>query len=330
MTDFEELRGALGDDFKPASEAKTERVSTGNYALDRALGGGMAYGAMVVLHGSEGSGKTSVALSTVANAQAEGKTCIWFDTENGFDPEWAERHGVDTDELLIQRNRASAKIFDSAIKALKAGVDLMVFDSINGMIPRGHMDGDSDEVKGMTESTRLGSLASDMSEGLPKLFYYNDDNRCLMLFISQERNKNYGTHWAPGPSGGKSTDYFNGQQIRLLAGTGKKAFIKKKVKSGDKLVEKKVGRHVTYRIMKNRYGPPFRGGNFDFYFDGDFIGPDNAGAVLDAAVEQGVINKAGAWYKYQDDVIAQGRENAADTLREDVELLEEIKGQLDG
>lgn len=322
MSDFDDLRAELGEEFITAEDFEQEMIPTGNLRLDNALNGGLATGQISLLYGTSGSGKTSVALSTVANAQERGKTCVWFDAEKGFDKAWARKHGVDTGKLLVQRNASLARVFDNTVKALKQDVGVIVIDSVNALVPGGHM-ADDEETKRMNESHRLGSLAADMSTAVPRLVYYL--NNTLVILISQIRQQNKGTFWTGGFSGGNAVDFYPGQRVKFWAGTGEKALKTGKVFKGDKVIEKTIGRTVTYSVEKNRYGPPFVSGHYDFYFDGEFIGPDNIGSIVDDAVERGVIKKAGAWFKFDGEVVAQGRDNTVDAVRNDPEFRERLE-----
>jgi recombination protein RecA len=280
-------------------------ISTGALSLDLALGGrGLPRGRITEIFGPESSGKTTVALHTIANAQRQGGVAAFIDAEHALDPSWAKRLGVDLEGLLVSQpsnGEEALKIAEMLVKS--NAVDIIVIDSVAALVPRA-------EVEGEIGDTHVGIQARLMSQALRILNPTIARTKTCIIFINQIRQKIGVMFGNPETtSGGLALKFYSSvrMDIRRISD----------VKDG----EEKVGSRVKVRVVKNKVAPPFRAAEFDLMYD---RGISREGDLIDLGIEDKIIDKSGSWLNYGEMRLGQGRENAKQYLRDNPALLEEI------
>jgi recombination protein RecA len=289
--------------------ATVDGLGTGSLSLDLALGGrGIPRGRVVELFGPESSGKTTLALSVIANVQAEGGVAAFVDAEHALDPAWAKKCGVKLEELLVSQPDSGEQALEIAEMLVRSNaVDVVVVDSVAALIPRA-------EIEGEMGDAHVGLQARLMSQALRKLTATISKSRCTVIFINQLREKIGVVYGNPEVTpGGRALKFYSSVRIEVRRVTT--------IKEGDRA----VGNHVRARVVKNKVAPPFRQSEFDIMFDG---GISREGDLLDLAVSCNVIERMGAWFSYGDVRLGQGRENAKQFLRDNPELMTEIKARI--
>jgi recombination protein RecA len=309
--------------FRRASEVKNELLSTPSLGLNRAIGG-VGYGRQSLIWGNRSSGKTLFCFGLAAEAQKQGRGVAWIDAERNFDPEWAARHGVDPNEMIISPITSIADMADMGHDLIKSGdIDLLVVDSISALLPQSYfVEG---EMKSLVDAGQIGTFSKNMGSAVS--MYNRVNEHTAVVLISQVRN-NIGSYGASvAPMGGKAVEHMNSTQIKLWSNPSDKEAIKGKIVENDLIFEKPVGRPVTWTVEKNR-GPGMHESNsYDMYFKGDFVGVDRVGEVVDYGVEIGVVKKGGAWYTIGDERF-QGRAKTVQYLRDNPDLEEKIYGEI--
>jgi recombination protein RecA len=292
----------MGDQPREAIPA----VSTGSLGLDIALGiGGLPYGRIIEIYGPESSGKTTLTLQTIAQAQRQGKTCAFIDAEHALDPIYAEKLGVDVDNLLMSQpdtGEQALEIADMLVRS--AAVDMIVIDSVAALTPKA-------EIEGEMGDSHVGLQARLMSQALRKLTGNIKNTNCMMIFINQIRMKIGVMFGSPETTtGGNALKFYASVRldIRRIGA----------VKQGDEV----VGNETRVKVVKNKVAPPFRQAEFQILYG---QGIYRMGEVIDLGVQQGLVDKAGAWYAYKGDKIGQGKANAAKYLEEHSEIATEIE-----
>jgi recombination protein RecA len=303
------------------SNVEIYKQKTPSIGLNNALKGGLGYGRQVLIWGNKSAGKSSFCQQLIAMAQAEGKICVWLDAEQSFDPEWAKRLGVDTDRLLHDNVKTINNMVDHATSYMNAGADIIVVDSISALLPAIYFEKDSDDLKQLENTKQIGAEARDMTNAVKMLNYAN--SKTLLILISQQRNQIGAMYVSHAPTGGHAVKFFSSTVIKLWSSESENQAIKDKIAIGDRLIEKKIGRTVTWNIDFNKTGPAFISGQYDFYFDGDRIGVDNIAEVVDVAEQLGKIEKGGAWYTVLGERF-QGRAKVVDWLRNNPEKVDEL------
>ena len=292
----------LGD--RQAVEA--EVVSTGSLGLDIALGiGGLPRGRIVEIYGPESSGKTTLALHAVAEAQKIGGTCAFVDAEHALDPVYARKLGVNVDDLLISQPDAGEQALEIADTLVRSGaVDVLVIDSVAALVPRAELEGEMGE-------SHVGLQARLMSQALRKLTSSIARSNCLVVFINQIRLKIGVMFGSPETTtGGNALKFY--ASIRLdIRRIGA-------IKDRDNV----VGNQTKVKVVKNKMAPPFKTIEFDIMYG---EGISKTGELLDLGVQAGVVEKSGAWFSYDSQRIGQGRENAKTFLREHPEMADAIE-----
>ena len=286
-----------------------------------ALKGGLAYGRQVLVWGNKSAGKSSFCLQMIGEAQKNGRTCAWVDSEQSYSPEWAEQLGVDSQSLIYSPVKTINDMVDTGTDLMSAGVDIIVVDSISALLPAIYFEKDGDELKQLQDTKQIGAEAKDMTHAVKMLNYANKDT--LLVLISQQRNQ-FGTmHASHIPTGGMAVKFFSSTIIKLWSSEAEASSIKSKVAVGDKLIEQKVGRPVNWTIDYNKTGPQFVTGSYDFYFQGNTVGVDKIADLLDTAEMLGVVERGGAWYTVLEERI-QGRAKAIEYLKENPSAVELI------
>jgi recombination protein RecA len=309
---------------------KTELQPTPSVGLNRALGGGFPYGRQVLLWGSKSSAKSSLCLQTIGIAQKEGKLCAWVDAEMSYDEEWAKKLGVDTEKLIYSEARSINDMVDVTVALLHAGVDLVVIDSISSLLPAVYFEKDSTELKQLDQTKQIGAESKDLKHAWMMINYANNREKpALIIAISQARNNITAMYTQSVPTGGNATQFFSSTIVKLFSSSSDAQAIKAKIKTGDKLIEQKVGRRVRWEVQNSKTSAPGDSGEYDFYFKGSTIGIDAIGDLVDTAEMLGIVERTGAWYILPDGSKVQGRDAFVNRVREDDELRNSIIGKLD-
>jgi recombination protein RecA len=304
-----------------AANVEIHKQKTPSFSLNVALKGGLAYGRQVLIWGNKSAGKSSFCLQVIADAQKEGKTCAWIDSEQSYSPEWAEKLGVDSSKLIYSSAKTINDMVDIGTQLIQSGVDLLVVDSISALLPAIYFEKDGSELKQLQDTKQIGAEAKDMTHAVKMLNYVND--KTLLILISQQRNQFGSMHASHIPTGGMAVKFFSSTIVKLWSSEAEASSIKDKIAVGDKLIEQKVGRPVNWTIDYNKTGPQFITGSYDFYFQGSHVGVDQVADLVDSAEMLGVIERGGAWYTVLGDRI-QGRANVIARVREDLDMQEEL------
>ncbi|EJP30076.1 RecA protein [Haemophilus sputorum HK 2154] len=286
-----------------------EAVSTGSIGLDMALGiGGLPMGRIVEIFGPESSGKTTLTLSAIAQAQKAGKTCAFIDAEHALDPIYARKLGVDTDELLISQpdnGEQALEICDALVRS--GAVDVIVVDSVAALTPKAEIEGDMGD-------SHMGLQARLMSQALRKLTANIKATNCLVIFINQIRMKIGVMFGNPETTtGGNALKFYSSVRLDIRR-TGV-------VKDGDNI----IGSETRVKVVKNKVAPPFREVNFDIMY-GEGIARTNELLILAEAND--LIKKSGAWFSYEGTKIGQGKNNAVKWLKENADIAQKIEQEL--
>ncbi|PLU88269.1 recombinase RecA [Pseudomonas plecoglossicida] len=295
----------MGDHERQAIPA----ISTGSLGLDIALGiGGLPKGRIVEIYGPESSGKTTLTLSVIAEAQKNGATCAFVDAEHALDPEYAGKLGVNVDDLLVSQpdtGEQALEITDMLVRS--NAVDVIIVDSVAALVPKAEIEGEMGDM-------HVGLQARLMSQALRKITGNIKNANCLVIFINQIRMKIGVMFGSPETTtGGNALKFY--ASVRLdIRRTGA-------VKEGDEV----VGSETRVKIVKNKVSPPFRQAEFQILYG---KGIYRNGEIIDLGVSQGLVEKSGAWYAYQGNKIGQGKANAAKYLAENPAIGAEIEKQI--
>jgi recombination protein RecA len=289
--------------------ADVPAIPTGVLSVDIALGGrGLPRGRIIEIFGPESSGKTTLALHAVANAQRQGGVAAFIDVEHALDASWAKRIGVDLESLLVSQPSSAEEALRIAEMLIKSNaVDIIVLDSVAALVPES-------EVKGEIGDTQVGVQARLMSQALRILTPVISKTKTCMIFINQIRMKIGVMFGSPETtSGGQALKFYSSVRLDIRKITS--------VKEG----EETVGSRVKVKVVKNKVAPPFRQAEFDLMYD---RGASLEGDLLDLGIEDGLIEKSGSWFNYGETRLGQGRENVKQYLREHPELIEEIRQKI--
>lgn len=332
MNDFlSQLDPKLRKKITSGDTVEIIKQKTPSISLNHALKGGFGYGRQILVWGNKSAGKSSFCLQMIGEAQKDGKICAWIDSESSFDPEWAVKLGVDVKSLVYSNARSMNEMVDVGVQLMKAGVDMIVVDSISAMLPAIYFEKDSEELKQLENTKQIGAEAKDMTNAVKMLnFANNQDKPVLLVFISQLRN-NIGAMYASHmPTGGLATKFFSSTVVKLWSSDSDNQAIKGKITSGDKVIESKIGRIVNWHIDYNKTGPAFVSGAYDFYFDGDGpLGVDKIADLVDTAELVGAIQKGGAWYTIGEERF-QGRAKVIEWLKENPDKVKELEDKVVG
>jgi len=326
---IEEILGKLDPKtrarVKSAQDVHVQKQETPSIGLNSALRGGLPYGRQVLVWGNKSAGKSSFCLQMIAMAQKEGKTCAWIDAEASYDPKWAEQLGVDSDKLIYSPAKTVNDMVDVATKLMEADVDLIVVDSISALLPAIYFEKDGNELKDLQDTKQIGAEAKDMTHAVKMLNYANKNT--LLVLISQQRNQFGSMHASHIPTGGMAVKFFSTTVIKLWSSEAEANAIKSGVKVGDKIIEQRVGRPVNWIVAYSKVSPPNLSGQYDFYYQGETVGVDRVGEVLDVAEMYGIIEKGGAWYTVNGERF-QGRAKAVAYLRENPDVVDSLVGEI--
>ncbi len=284
-------------------------ISTGSLGLDVALGiGGLPRGRVVEIYGPESSGKTTLTLQVIAEAQKAGGTCAFIDAEHALDPIYAQNLGVDTDNLLVSQpdtGEQALEICDMLVRS--SAIDVIIVDSVAALTPKAEIEGDMGD-------THVGLQARLMSQALRKMTGIIKQSNTMVIFINQIRMKIGVMFGSPETTtGGNALKFYSSVRldIRRIGA----------VKDGDEI----VGNETRVKVVKNKVAPPFRQTEFQIMYG---KGIHRTGEILELGVQEGIVEKSGAWYAYDSDRIGQGRKNAADFLDENTDMRDEIEHKI--
>ena len=286
-----------------------QAISTGSLGLDIALGiGGFPKGRVVEIYGPESSGKTTLALHAIAEAQKLGGSCAFVDAEHALDPVYAKKLGVNTDELLISQPDAGEQALEIADTLVRSGaITVMVIDSVAALVPRAELEGDMGD-------THVGLQARLMSQALRKLTSSISKSNCLVIFINQIRLKIGVMFGSPETTaGGNALKFYSSVRLDIR----RIGAIKDK--------EDIVGNQTRVKVVKNKVAPPFRTVEFDIMY-GEGISKN--GELIDLGVAANIVEKSGAWFSYNDQRIGQGKENAKKYLKENPDVAKELEDKI--
>ena len=295
----------LGD----KQQEKMEVVSTGSLGLDVALGvGGLPRGRVVEIYGPESSGKTTIAIHTIAEAQKLGGVCAIIDAEQAFDANYARKLGVDVDNLIISQPDYGEQGLEIADRLISSGaVDVVVIDSVAALVPKGELEGEMGDSK-------MGLHARLMSQALRKLTATINRTNTICIFINQLREK-------IGVMFGNPETTTGGNALKFYASIRLDIRRISQIKDGDTA----SGNRTRVKVVKNKVAPPFRQVEFDIIFG---EGISKVGEVIDMGVELGILNKSGSWFSYGDSKIGQGRDAVKQFLADNPEMMEEIEKRI--
>ena len=287
-----------------AQKVDVEVIPAGALSLDLALGGGYPKGRSIEIYGPESSGKTTLTLHAIAEIQKQGGTAAFIDAEHALDPSYAKKLGVDTENLLVSQPDNGEQALEIAETLVRSNaVDLIVVDSVAALTPQAEIDGDMGD-------SHMGLQARLMSQALRKLTGIINKSKATVIFINQIRMKIGVMFGNPETTtGGNALKFYASQRIDIRRIS--------QIKVGDDI----VGNRTRVKVVKNKIAPPFRTAEFDIMYN---QGISKEGDILDLAVQHGVVGKAGAFFKYHDETIGQGRDKAKAYLRENPEVLQEI------
>ena len=295
----------LGDDTRPPVAV----IPTGSVALDVALGvGGLPRGRVVEIYGPESSGKTTVALHAVANAQKAGGNAAFIDAEHALDPEYARKLGVDVDNLLVSQPDTGEQALEIADMLIRSGgLDIIVIDSVAALVPKAEIDGEMGD-------SHVGLQARLMSQALRKITGALSATGTTAIFINQLREKIGVFFGSPETTtGGKALKFYASVRIDIRRIGA--------LKDGDQT----VGNRTKVNVVKNKMAPPFKVAEFDILYG---EGISREGGLLDLGVDTGVVRKSGAWYTYGTDQLGQGKENSRNFLKDNPQLAAEIEEKI--
>ena len=291
------------------SDLQISAISTGSLNLDLALGiGGLPRGRIIEIYGPESSGKTTVALHSVAEAQKLGGTAAFIDAEHALDPVYAKAIGVNIDELLVSQPDSGEQALEITEKLVSSGaVDIIVIDSVAALVPR-------QEIEGSMGDSHMGLQARLMSQALRKLSGSISKTNCIVIFINQLREKLNVMYGNPETTtGGRALKFYASVRIEV-----RKADT---LKNGSEA----YGNHVKCKVVKNKVAPPFKSAEFDILYGS---GISKASEIMDVAIELGIIEKSGSWFSYNGQKVAQGKDNTRKYFEDNPELMKELENKI--
>jgi len=291
------------------SGQEMEVVSTGSIGLDIALGiGGVPKGRIIEIYGPESTGKTTVAIHIIAEAQKKGGVCAIIDAEHAFDSAYATKLGVDVDNLLISQPDYGEQALEIADRLILSGaLDVVVIDSVAALVPKGELEGEMGDSK-------MGLQARLMSQALRKLTATINKTNTVCIFINQLREK-------IGVMFGNPETTTGGNALKFYASVRLDIRRMAQIKDGDEA----IGNRVKVKVVKNKVAPPFRTAEFDIVFG---EGISKVGEIIDMGVEMNIIQKSGSWYSYNGDKLGQGRDAVKQLLLDNPELSAEVEGKI--
>lgn len=291
------------------ANAEIEVISTGSLGLDIALGvGGLPKGRIIEIYGPESSGKTTIAIHTIAEAQKKGGICAIIDAEHAFDASYARKLGVNVDELLIAQPDYGEQALEIAERLILSGaLDVIVIDSVAALVPKGELEGEMGDSK-------MGLQARLMSQAMRKLTAAISRTQCTCIFINQLREKIGVMFGNPETTtGGNALKFYASVRLDIRKSTA--------IKDGDTV----LGNRTKVKVVKNKVAPPFRVAEFDIMYG---EGISKIGELIDLGVELNILTKSGSWFSYGESKIGQGRDSVKQFLQDNPEFAEEIENKI--
>jgi len=286
------------------NKINVETTPTGSISLDLALGGGVPKGRIVEIYGPESSGKTTLSLHMVSEVQKTGAVAAFIDAEHALDPEYAKKLGVDVEKLLVSQPDSGEQALEIVETLVRSNaVDMVVVDSVAALVPQAEIEGDMGD-------SHMGLQARLMSQALRKLTSIINRSNCTVIFLNQLRMK-------IGVMFGNPETTTGGNALKFYASVRLDIRRTSQIKVGEDV----IGNRVRVKVVKNKIAPPFRQAEFDIMYN---QGISAEGDILDLATEKGIVEKAGAWFSYNGENVAQGREAAKTYLKENPKVLKEI------
>lgn len=292
-----------------ASTMNVEVISTGCISMDLAMGvGGLPRGRIIEVFGPESSGKTTVALHVIAQAQSEGGMAAFIDAEHALDPLYAKKLGVDINNLLVAQPDNGEQALEIAEALVRSGaIDVVVIDSVAALVPKAELDGDMGDI-------HVGLQARLMSQALRKLTAHIGKSNSCVIFINQVREKvgiSYGNPEVT--TGGRALKFYSSLRLEVRKGEA--------IKMGNEV----IGNRTKVKVVKNKVAPPFKAVEFDIMYG---TGISREGDLLDVASDLDIVQKSGSWYSYDGERMGQGRENAKEYLKNNPEIAQTIRGMI--
>jgi recombination protein RecA len=319
---FEEFIARL--DPKTAARIKTAeqidliKLPLASRTMTNALGGGIGAGRLTLLYGAAQAGKSVLCMQSVGLWQKAGKVCAWIDVEGTYDKAWAARLGINNEELILVSNKkSSGAVEKEVLDLIRAGIDVVVIDSISDIVPEVFVDGDGD-INPVENRKQMAQHAKAITALAQAIGYVNEKTAVVM--ISQVTTKMEATYVKLVPHGGRKMEHMPSQIIRLSSSNTDAKQIKGQIQVGNRLVEQPIGRSVGFVIEKNKMGRPFMSGSYDLYYAGDRVGIDSSGEILDMAESFGVVTKTGSWMYFGEEKF-HGRPAFVEALNADEKLL---------
>lgn len=302
-------KGSIMKLGEAAAKMNIEVISTGSIAIDAALGvGGVPRGRVIEIYGPESSGKTTVALHVVAQAQKCGGVAAFIDAEHALDPAYAKKLGVDIDNLLISQPDNGEQALDITEALVRSGaIDVIVIDSVAALVPKAELEGDMGD-------THVGLQARLMSQALRKLTGIVSKSRTIAVFINQIREK-------VGVMFGSPETTTGGRALKFYASVRMDVRRIDSIKQGNDV----IGNKTRLKVVKNKVAPPFKQAEFDIMYG---LGISREGSIIDIGTELEIINKSGTWYSYEDSRLGQGKENVKEFLKENPAIAEQIENKI--
>lgn len=310
--------------LKTAQETELVRLPLASYRLTNDLNGGIAKGRITLIYGSTSAGKSLLTQQSIAKWQKMGLVCAYVDVEGTWEKSWAERLGVNNDELILIQAKSSGRIEKEITPLLEAEVDVLVIDSISDILPEVFVN-KSGEMNEQSDRKQVGAQAKAITALLNGIHFIN---KTTAVIIVSQTTTHFGQSYVEQiPHGGKKTEFASSQIIRLTSSASPNQQKKGEVYIGDKVLEVPIGREVEYLVKKNKLGAPFKANKYMLYYDGPKVGIDYVAEIIDDAVDLGVVGKGGAWFNYGGEKW-QGRDGMVKYLEENPDVLREIESEL--
>jgi recombination protein RecA len=300
------------------------RLKTASFGLNQDLGGGIGKRRVTLTYGPPSSGKSVLWMQSIANWQKDGLICAWVDVEGTYDKAFAAKIGVDNERLILIQKKSFGGVTDEIMPHIRAGIDVVVIDSVSDALPEVFVDKDGGVVE-FEKQKQLGAHAKSCTMMLNAIHYENFAT--AVILISQTTTKIESTYVKQVPHGGQKILFGSSQIIKLQSSNTEKQQKMGEVHLGDRVVQIPIARSVEAYVEKNKLGPQSQKCEYDLYYAGDFVGIDYVGEILDQAIMYDVVKKSGAWFKYNGEQI-QGRDSVIERLREDEVLFKQLEDEV--
>lgn len=328
MTNIDDILARLSkntlDKYRLGKDISKEFIPTASLGINMLLGGGVGIGKQSTFWGNESAGKSAFWLQSIGINQRLGRGCAYIDAEKTFDPDWAARLGVNTDELLVSQVSSIGDYVDISHDFIKAGIEIIVVDSTSALMPRSFFE--EGEMKAFEKTQQIGQFARELGQASRML--QGENFTCAMVHISQQR-MDLGNSFMPGlkASGGKEVGHADSLRIRMFSSKSDKQAIMGEIETVGQLMQEQVGRKVTWTVDKNKQNGHFGTAEYDLYFRGDHVGIDKYGELLDYGLKYGFVTKGGAHYSIFEEK-RHGRANTVEYLRNNEDIVEKLEARI--